>query len=113
MKNRLIAPGHCIACGFNLGVRDTKRSLFCFTCARQANKASHLASSLVKKAIRRGELKPPRSLKCVDCKSRADVYDHRSYERPLEIEPVCFGCNVRRGPVEEFRKFLPVGVIPT
>src|SRR3990172_2168897 len=36
--------------------------------------------------------------KCVDCGLQANAYDHRDYNKPLEVEPVCHGCNVRRGP---------------
>lgn len=36
-------------------------------------------------------------INCSDCKSRATVYDHRDYNKPLEVEPVCRGCNYQRG----------------
>lgn len=36
---------------------------------------------------------------CVDCKkARAQCYDHRDYNRPLDVEPVCYRCNLHRGP---------------
>jgi hypothetical protein len=36
---------------------------------------------------------------CVDCKRKpATIYEHRDYSKPLEVEPVCHYCNVRRGP---------------
>ena len=35
--------------------------------------------------------------KCVDCGRSADSYDHRDYFKPLQAEPVCNGCNRRRG----------------
>ena len=28
----------------------------------------------------------------------AENYDHRDYALPLAVEPVCVGCNLRRGP---------------
>lgn len=34
---------------------------------------------------------------CVDCGGIAEQYDHRDYGRPLDVEPVCRACNVRRG----------------
>lgn len=34
---------------------------------------------------------------CVDCGKPATVYEHRDYSRPLDVEPVCGGCNARRG----------------
>lgn len=57
-----------------------------------------LASREVHKAVRRGELKPIRGLSCVDCSKPAQVYDHRDYTRPLDVEPVCLSCNRKRGP---------------
>lgn len=38
------------------------------------------------------------SIPCVDCGRPAKVYDHRDYSRPLDVEPVCKGCNKKRGP---------------
>jgi hypothetical protein len=36
---------------------------------------------------------------CVDCHIRpAAVYDHRFYARPLEVDAVCYPCNMNRGP---------------
>lgn len=29
---------------------------------------------------------------------RARDYDHRDYNKPLEVEPVCHSCNMKRGP---------------
>ena len=58
------------------------------------------AKRLVQVAIRDGILK---SLKknvviCVDCKvERAHQYDHRDYNYPLQVEPVCGKCNYKRG----------------
>lgn len=56
------------------------------------------ASAEVHKAVRRGEIKPLRGLMCVDCPREAQCYDHRDYTKPLEVEPVCFSCNRKRGP---------------
>lgn len=52
----------------------------------------------VARAIRTGQLKPPREFCCADCGGVATEYDHRDYSKPLQVEPVCRGCNVRRGP---------------
>jgi hypothetical protein len=61
-------------------------------------KPAHVA---VARAIRHGELPHPSTLKCVDCGSPAQVYDHRDYDKPLQVEPVCRGCNCRRGPAKQ------------
>lgn len=38
------------------------------------------------------------NIHCVDCGKPATCYDHRDYQRPDEVEPVCRACNARRGP---------------
>lgn len=65
---------------------------------------------VVSRAIENGLL--PRldgSIACVDCGIRAAHYDHRDYARPLDVDPVCASCNVRRGPgrIPEPRTFAP------
>ena len=37
------------------------------------------------------------AINCVDCAEPATKYDHRDYSRPLDVEPVCNACNIRRG----------------
>ena len=34
---------------------------------------------------------------CVDCAAPAVDYEHRDYNRPLAVEPVCRRCNLARG----------------
>jgi len=60
------------------------------------------AHNLVAKAIRKGRLEALIDGKtdCVDCGSVASEYDHRDYLKPLEVDPVCHRCNIRRGPAE-------------
>lgn len=58
----------------------------------------YLAHQAVAKARRDGVLADPRKLACVDCDGAAIEYDHRDYSKPLEVVPVCRGCNLRRGP---------------
>lgn len=52
----------------------------------------------VRVAIKRGDLKPIRDCICADCGAPAWCYDHRDYNRPLDVEPVCRTDNLRRGP---------------
>jgi hypothetical protein len=40
-------------------------------------------------------------MQCVDCGAQARDYDHRDYNKPLEVDPVCRRCNLRRGPAIE------------
>ena len=35
-------------------------------------------------------------LSCVDCDGPATCWEHRDYSKPLDVEPCCHGCNVRR-----------------
>lgn len=51
----------------------------------------------VSKAVARGDLPPVRDLLCVDCGSQAAEYDHRDYNKPLQVDPVCCACNNQRG----------------
>jgi ribosomal protein S27E len=57
------------------------------------------ASNAVRKAIIEGRLPDLKKVKvqCVDCGRRAYVYDHKSYLKPLKVDPICCGCNVARG----------------
>ncbi len=38
------------------------------------------------------------NVRCVDCGKKAGHYDHRDYNQPLDVQPVCESCNCRRGP---------------
>lgn len=62
------------------------------------NRAIHL----VQRAKYRGELAwlSREYVQCRDCRKRAVHYDHRDYGKPLDVDPVCQGCNVRRGPAK-------------
>lgn len=57
-----------------------------------------VAHRSVKDAVQDGRLPHPSSLICVDCGAAAEQYDHRDLTRPLDVVPVCRGCNNRRGP---------------
>ena len=58
------------------------------------------AQAQVNKAIRHGQMKPPKGQKCKDCKQPATCYDHRDYRKPLEVDAVCSRCNGIRGPAQ-------------
>lgn len=50
-------------------------------------------------AIRTGRLLPARTYRCVDCHERwATAWEHRDYDKPLDVDPTCDSCNFRRGP---------------
>lgn len=56
------------------------------------------AGSKARSAVRSGALAHPTTCKCVDCGADATQYDHRDYNYPLVVEPVCRSCNSKRGP---------------
>ena len=37
------------------------------------------------------------SIRCQDCSRPAQCWDHRDYAKPLEVAPVCWSCNTKRG----------------
>ena len=47
--------------------------------------------------IRLGRMKKASCFNCADCGKAASEYDHRDYNKPLDVEPVCRSCNIRRG----------------
>ena len=56
------------------------------------------AMSSVSRAIQTGHLAPlDGTISCVDCGRSATCYDHREYAKPLDVSPVCWSCNRRRG----------------
>lgn len=63
--------------------------------ARELQLAAHKA---VADAVRLKRLPHPSTLMCADCAGHAQQYDHRDYNAPLVVAPVCRRCNVRRGP---------------
>lgn len=96
----------CVDCGFPRVI--SRRGMRCAACAQKKRErfayVSGTASYKVKKAVEKGLL--PRldgSIPCADCGKPAQEYDHRSYAKPLEVEPVCRKCNKKRGPAIEFQ----------
>jgi hypothetical protein len=56
------------------------------------------AHSAIQQAVMQGKLAAlDGSIACVDCGAPATNYDHRDYAKPLDVEPVCWPCNVKRG----------------
>ena len=78
--------------------RNCTKNTLC-QCARHVARAKAVATaySQVQKAIRRGLLAVPTSLRCVDCGDHAQMYDHRNYSFVLDVVPVCAQCNTKRG----------------
>lgn len=81
------------------GGRSIARCIDCLVWSHALKGRAHL---LVAKEIKAGRLPRPASLKCADCESEAEVYDHRDYYEPLKVDPVCMSCNAQRGPAFPF-----------
>ncbi len=94
---RYTSTGGCVAC-----IREcTYRRMKACNWNRdwEAATGAHRARRIVESAIKQGLL-PSLSdgkTKCVDCEQPALAHDHRNYNRPLDVEPVCRSCNVKRG----------------
>lgn len=68
------------------------------------NNGATKARTEVQKAIRKGILLclKKNKVKCCLCRYRATEYDHRDYNKPLEVSPVCKSCN------QEIGKAIPL-----
>jgi len=75
-----------------------------------------IAGLLVTKAKQDGILPYAKDCVCVDCGEPACDMDHRDYNKPLVVDPVCRRCNLRRGPaiplVGAFRTSVRMGSRP-
>lgn len=60
--------------------------------------SNSMACIAVLKAVKKGDLPHISTQTCTDCGKQAKHYDHRDYDKPLDVEPVCVSCNVKRGP---------------
>lgn len=92
--------GICGHCGTEQQISSQGKR--CNPCARAIRSASKLArrvSAIAVAKAKKGGVLPilDGSIPCVDCGRPAAVYDHRDYDRPLDVEPVCRPCNSRRG----------------
>ena len=87
----------CPLCGEEV-VNRYHNAKHCFECMLTNANGSKKAGSEVAKAIKRGDLPPVKTLLCVDCGKPAQSYEHRDYNKPLDVSPVCRSCNYFRGP---------------
>jgi hypothetical protein len=90
----------CILCGQNR--RDGQRP-HCWTCGltnhiyRKSGTGQLDAHKAVLLAVKQGRMAPPTDFVCVDCEKPAEAYEHRDYNHPLDVQPVCRVCNRKRG----------------
>jgi len=96
----------CKHCGYARH-KFASRSL-CNNCIAIFRKVAERAHHAVAIAIQAQKLLPPETLKCTDCDKPATCYDHRDYDKPLDVAPVCNRCNTKRGPAKvAFWHFVP------
>lgn len=86
-------PLVCLACLTPL----RKSASFCEPCGRDAMRVRNRAVAAISVAIRTGKLPRAATLTCVDCGKPARHWEHRYYSAPLDVSPVCEGCNAKRG----------------
>lgn len=100
----------CRTCGATwkgLGCNDSSRCQSCKDKDIRSGTRYHAsivgrdsASLAVAAEVRAGRLKPVHQCLCVDCGAKATDYDHRDYNKPIDVEPVCRSCNLKRGPAK-------------
>jgi hypothetical protein len=88
----------CVTCHGLFRIRNTRNKRSCVECEHLREKAKVAAGQAIKREIKAGRMFPASNYKCRDCGKQAVCYDHRSYAKPLEAEPVCKSCNGLRGP---------------
>jgi hypothetical protein len=83
-----------------------QRVICCERYARDFYSGKNISGQCVAKEISKGLLKHPSNFQCVDCGCKATEYDHRDYNKPLNVDPVCRGCNARRGQAAPLDGFI-------
>jgi hypothetical protein len=106
-NHRLMDPAKCQTCDHDLPLERHPNLKFCEPCKkrRTADSVRHSvkksgaegAYAVMRLAIRLGLLAHPKNFSCVDCGFPAHAYDHRDYNKPLDVAPVCYTCNRKRG----------------
>lgn len=95
----------CVECGHVVLSTGSNSTFKCDQCC-PVTSMKRLAHKAVADAVKCGDLQPATECTCVDCGRPATEYDHRDYDEPLQVDPVCRRCNVRRGPAINNRLVL-------
>lgn len=90
----------CLMCGVVDVAPRGGQTMFCLGCGPKANGRNGAAKAwrAVHREVAAGRLPPAQTCSCVDCGAPAKDYDHRDYNKPLDVSPVCRACNKKRGP---------------
>ncbi len=86
----------CLDCGAERFFLSNR----CESCRAGYDKSQRAAVNAVGRAIARGELQSAKTQVCFDCGEPGNVWDHRDYTKPLDVQAVCRPCNGRRGPAQ-------------
>lgn len=84
----------CLICGE--ATRRERGAQTCWACSLWLQSRQSVAMRAVKRSVRAGSLPPVRTLQCVDCGAQARDYEHRDYDRPLDVVATCRSCNLKR-----------------
>jgi len=95
----------CRVCNCEIVGREHSAKL-CWPCADSGLNGARKASYEVKKSVKKGLLISAKKLQCADCGLPAFCYDHRDYNKPLDVAPVCRVCNRKRGSAIPLKKTL-------
>jgi len=84
-----------------------KTSRYCLVCLSERQRIGNIganriaggrvATNIISRQVRKGYRQKASKYKCADCGKSAHVWEHRDYNKPLAVEPVCFSCNRKRG----------------
>ena len=72
--------------------------------------AQRRAVTTTTKRVKGGLILKATAHKCVDCGKQASEYDHRDYDKPEQIEPVCASCNRKRGSAKFIEPDKPISL---
>jgi hypothetical protein len=74
------------------------------------------AQKVIGKAVKNGSIQHPSEFRCVDCNFIATEYEHRDYNYPFNVDPICRICNAKRGiakPVTNYvQVMISLGFVP-
>lgn len=100
----------CAICG-NEFIEELQWRVYCNECRKLVLRLQ----THVSRQMKMYKIPPASSHKCVDCGLQANAYDHRYYSLPLEVEPVCTRCNIKRGPAVDLvhclHEFAQYGIV--
>ena len=93
-------PKTCFYCGQSIAAHLNPRTRMCDPCKAARLPYTEMARALVEFHVDTNRIPRPDSMPCHDCGFMAEFYEHRNYNKPLHIAPICRSCNAVRGLAE-------------